>query len=131
VGEGTPAHDVVAAVLVEAGRVLLCHRRADLRWYPDVWDLPGGHVEPGESPAEAVRRECHEELDIEVVGERRLARVREDDLRLSVFLVSRWDGQPHNAAPEEHDEVRWFAVGELDGLVLADPGYAPLLRDAM
>ncbi len=130
-GESTPAHDVVAAVLVEAGRVLLCHRRTDLTWYPDVWDLPGGHVEPGESPAEALRRECREELGVDVVEAPRLAQVREDDLRLSVFLVSRCDGQPRNAAPEEHDELRWFAAGELDELALADPRYARLLRDAM
>ncbi len=129
--EGTPAHDVVAAVLVDAGRVLLCHRRADLTWYPDVWDLPGGHVEPGESPGQALRRECREELDVDVVGERRVAEVREDDLHLSVFVVSRWDGRPRNAASEEHDELRWFAAGELDGLALADHRYAPLLRDAL
>jgi mutator protein MutT len=131
VGEGTPAHDVVAAVLVEAGRVLLCHRRADLRWYPDVWDLPGGHVEPGELPAEALRRECREELDVDVVDERRVARVREADLHLSVFLVSRWNGRPRNAAPEEHDQLRWVGVDELDGLVLADHRYQQLLSDVV
>ena len=130
-GENVPAHDVVAAVLVEAGRVLLCHRRADLTWYPDVWDLPGGHVEPGELPADALRRECREELDVEVVDERRVARVREGDLHVSVFLVARWDGRPRNAAPEEHDELRWFAAGELDGLALADPRYRQLLGDAV
>ena len=99
VGESAPAHDVVAAVLVDVGRVLLCHRRADLRWYPNVWDLPGGHVEPGESAAEALRRECREELGVDVVEERRVARVREDDLHLSVFVVSRWDGRPRTPRP--------------------------------
>jgi 8-oxo-dGTP pyrophosphatase MutT (NUDIX family) len=130
-GESVPAHDVVAAVLVEAGRVLLCHRRADLTWYPGVWDLPGGHVEPGESPTEALRRECREELDVDVVDERQAAQVREGDLHLSVFVVSRWDGRPRNAAPEEHDELRWFVAGELDALALADRRYPRLLRDAL
>ncbi|WP_433427484.1 NUDIX hydrolase [Nonomuraea sp. CA-141351] len=36
---------IVTAVLRDGDRVLLCHRSAGRRWYPDVWDLPGGHVE--------------------------------------------------------------------------------------
>jgi 8-oxo-dGTP diphosphatase len=41
---------IVAAFLRDGNRVLLCHRSAARRWYPDVWDLPGGHVEDGEIP---------------------------------------------------------------------------------
>ncbi|GAA2693767.1 hypothetical protein GCM10010412_085480 [Nonomuraea recticatena] len=41
---------IVTAVLRDGDRVLLCHRSAGRRWYPDVWDLPGGHVEEGEDP---------------------------------------------------------------------------------
>ena len=122
---------VVAAILRDGERVLLCHRHPDRQWYPNVWDLPGGHVEPGELPAEALRRECREELDVDVVDKRRVARVREDDLHLSVFRVSRWNGRPRNAAPDEHDELRWVAVGELDGLVLADHRYRQLLSDVV
>lgn len=54
------ARDIVAAMLVRDGRVLLCHRCAARRWYPDVWDLPGGHVEGGESPGTALAREVYE-----------------------------------------------------------------------
>jgi 8-oxo-dGTP diphosphatase len=60
-------HDVVGAVLVDRSRVLLCHRRPDRAWYPDVWDLPGGHLEPGESSLAALGRECREELGIDVL----------------------------------------------------------------
>jgi 8-oxo-dGTP pyrophosphatase MutT (NUDIX family) len=44
-------HHVVAGLLVEADKVFLCHRSAGRRWYPNVWDLPGGHVEQNEAPA--------------------------------------------------------------------------------
>ena len=37
---------IVTALLRDGNRVLLCHRSPRRRWYPDVWDLPGGHVEP-------------------------------------------------------------------------------------
>ncbi|MGO9900150.1 MAG: NUDIX domain-containing protein [Solirubrobacteraceae bacterium] len=48
---------MTAAILIRAGRVLLCHRSPERRWSPGVWDLPGGHIEPGEAPGAAVARE--------------------------------------------------------------------------
>lgn len=39
---------VVPGLVRGDGRVLLCHRQADRASYPNVWDLPGGHIEPGE-----------------------------------------------------------------------------------
>src|SRR5690349_1557820 len=59
---------IVAALLRDGDRVLLCHRSAARRWYPDVWDLPGGHVEAGETPGAALVRELREELGI-TIGE--------------------------------------------------------------
>ncbi len=53
---------VVAALVRDAdGRVLLTRRRAD-QPMPLLWELPGGKIEPGESPEEALAREVHEEL---------------------------------------------------------------------
>jgi len=58
---------IAVAALLHDHHVLMVHRRPDRQWYPDCWDLPGGHVEAGESPEQAVARECHEELGIRVV----------------------------------------------------------------
>lgn len=120
-----PAHDVVTAALVRDGRVLLCHRTPARRWYPDVWDLPGGHVEPGEAPYDALARELREELGV-VLGPatRPWKRSRLPVARLTVWKVTGWDGEPANLAPEEHDDLRWFAPGELAGVALALPVYA-------
>lgn len=57
-------HHVVAGALVAGDRLLLCHRSPTRRWYPNVWDLPGGHVEAGESEPEALRRELYEEIGV-------------------------------------------------------------------
>ena len=45
------------------------------------------------------------------------------DLTLEVhaFLVTEWDGEPVNSAPDEHDDLRWFSPSELASLKLADP----------
>jgi 8-oxo-dGTP diphosphatase len=59
-------HQVVAAILRDDDRVLLCHRSPHRQWFPNVWDLPGGHVDAGEQPEEAVRRELLEELGVEL-----------------------------------------------------------------
>ena len=58
---------VTAAVLDEAGRVLLGQRAPDVR-YGGLWEFPGGKVEPGESDADAASRELAEELGVTVTG---------------------------------------------------------------
>jgi 8-oxo-dGTP diphosphatase len=115
-------HEVVVGALVRHGRVLLVHRSPDRDAYPGVWDLPGGHVEPGESELEALARELHEELGVRVTTGSasplcRLAAGRgEESVRLGAWLVSDWRGTPANLAPEEHDEIRWFGAEELPPL---------------
>jgi mutator protein MutT len=123
-------HQVVVGVLVRDGRVLLCHRRADRSWYPDVWDFPGGHVEDGESALTALARELREELGVDARGlGQQLARwvdleASED---ISFLAVPQWTGEVTNLALEEHDEIRWVTLDEAVGLRLADPRYVPLI----
>lgn len=57
---------VVAGVLVEDGRVLLSRRKAGSH-LEGMWEFPGGKVDAGESPTEALVRELREELGIEVI----------------------------------------------------------------
>lgn len=60
---------VAAAVVIQSGRVLLT-RRAEGQHLAGMWEFPGGKLEDGESPEEALVRECREECGIEVeVGE--------------------------------------------------------------
>jgi mutator protein MutT len=123
-------HHVVSGVLVQAGRVLLCHRRADRAWYPDVWDFPGGHIEEGETAESALRRELREELGIEATGwGPTLGRWVEDSQEDITFVrVNDWTGDVANLAPDEHDEISWFTEVEALRLELPDPRYAALLE---
>lgn len=126
---------VVAGALVDDGRILLAHRSPARRWYPDVWDLPGGHVEPGESGVQALVRELDEELGVTVVDGScvpvsTLTLTAGDgvgDLRLSVWSVRRWSGTPVNRCLEEHDQLGWFRAADLARLVLAHDDYPALL----
>lgn len=113
---------IAVAALVRDGLVLMVHRHPCRQWYPDCWDLVGGHVEDRELPREAVIRECFEELGVHVHEPVPIAMTSTDlTLEVHAFLVTEWDGEPVNSAPDEHDDLRWFLPSELAGLKLADP----------
>jgi mutator protein MutT len=124
-------HHVVAAILHRGNRVLLCHRAPDRRWYPGVWDFPGGHVEEGERPAQALRRELAEEIgvDVGVVVDEPVLHLIDDEtgFDLTVWHITSWTGTVRNRQPAEHDEVSWVAEPVLRHLDYADTSYLTVL----
>ena len=104
----------------------MVHRHPERRWYPDCWDLVGGHVEAGESPEQAVVRECGEELNVRIFDPRPIPMEFTDPtIEMHAFVVDRWEGEPVNAAPDEHDELGWFGPCELGDLKIADRACLP------
>ena len=106
--------EVVAGVLRDsAGRVLLAQRPPHGP-HAGLWEFPGGKREPGESAADALRRELHEELGIEAEPGSTLWRVPWTYPHVAVALeaieVTAWRGEPHG---REGQSVAWVAVDEL------------------
>lgn len=130
---GMPPVQMVAGLLSRNQQILLCHRRADRQCFPDCWDLPGGHIDEGEVAAETLVRELDEELGISVETPEGppWRTLRADGLELSVFLIDRWEGDPRNMAPDEHDTVEWVHTDDLAGLDYADQVYREMLPDAL
>jgi 8-oxo-dGTP diphosphatase len=120
---------VVVGAAIVRGATLLAQQRAWPAEAAGQWELPGGRVEPGESDVDALRRECVEELDVEIsVGER----VGQDvDLPggkvLRVFAAELAGGEPR---PVEHMGLRWLTSEELLTVVWlpADRLLLPALR---
>ncbi len=128
----TVKHCVSSGVFVRDGHVLMCHRRADLPWYPDVWDFPGGHLEDGETAVTALQRESREELGIEIAEPYLvLDRWVADDEDITFVLVRHWEGTPQNHAPEEHDDLRWFTLADALDHKLPDARYPDLISRAL
>ncbi|MEU4689689.1 NUDIX hydrolase [Actinoplanes sp. NPDC023714] len=129
----SPRARIVTGLLRDGGRVLLVHRSPGRRWYPDVWDLPGGHVEPGEPPGVALARELREEVGVMITAPAGppWQEVRGPTFDMRIWLIDTWAGTPVNAAPEEHDAIGWFTAGALGTLALAHDGYPALLAEAL
>jgi 8-oxo-dGTP diphosphatase len=128
--EGAAKPRIVGALLRDGDRVLLVHRSPLRRWYPDVWDVPGGHVEPGELPGAALAREVREELGVDIAtpSSPPVLEFPAETCDMQIWLIEAWTGSPANVAPDEHDAIAWFAEDALGELSLAHDGYLALFR---
>jgi mutator protein MutT len=90
-------------------RILLCHRRDK-----DLWNLPGGKVESGESPWEAAVRECQEEIAVKVTIDSLIGCYYKKDVDDLVFMFSASieNGQQLGMT-DEADDIRFFSIDDL------------------
>lgn len=107
------AVEVVAALIWEGDRFLICQRPVH-KARGLLWEFVGGKVEPGETRAQALVRECREELDITVeVGEvyQELTHVYPDlTVHLTLFRAAIAAGKPRRL---EHADLRWITAAEI------------------
>ena len=106
--------EVVAGILEREGRVLIGRRSAN-QSHPHQWEFPGGKVEPGETPAQALTRELQEELGIAGAGGEEILRYEftysgKSPIRLIFFRVTSYEGELRNAI---YPEMLWAARKEL------------------
>ena len=118
---------VVAALVREEGRILMSRRRPD-QAMPNLWEFPGGKVEPGEHPEAALVRELREELgcDVEVdrIHEVVFHAYPDFDLTMLVYASRIVGGRPRAI---EVAEIAWVEPARLPSLDLLPADY-PLAR---
>jgi 8-oxo-dGTP diphosphatase len=131
---------VVAAALIDPdGRVLIAERPAG-KAMAGLWEFPGGKIEAGETPEQALIRELAEELAI-TVREPCLAPFTfashaydKFHLLMPLFLCRRWEGIP---VPREHAAIKWVRPRDLIAnaqaypMPAADLPLLPMLRDLL
>ena len=91
---------VVAALIVKNGKVLICQRTRH-QTMPLKWEFPGGKIEDGEQPRAALRRELDEELGIHARIEQEVARIchaykNGGSVELRFYLVREYEGEVEN-----------------------------------
>ena len=108
--------EVVAAIIHDSeGRIFATQR--GYGDYKDGWEFPGGKMEPGETPEDALKREIWEELETKIVVERLVQTVDYDypqfHLTMHCFLCSIESG---SLILKEHEAARWLKPEELDSV---------------
>ncbi len=127
---------VVACALVDADNRVLIAKRPLGRHMAGLWEFPGGKIEPGERPEDALIRELAEELGIDVtescLAPLTFASHAYDDFHLlmPLYVCRQWDGE---VEAREGQELAWVRSNRLSGYDMppADEPLKAMLRDLL
>ena len=123
---------VVAAIIREGNKVFATQR--GYGEYKDGWEFPGGKIEPGETPQQALAREIKEELDTEIAVGDYLTTIEYDyptfHLSMQCFWCKIVDGTP---VLIEHEAARWLDLDHIDSVdwLPADLTIIPLIKSEL
>ncbi|OIN67602.1 DNA mismatch repair protein MutT [Exiguobacterium sp. KRL4] len=122
---------VVGAVVINSKDEVLCALRSPVMSLPNLWEFPGGKIEPGERPEESLFREIQEELNCTIQVDAHIETTRYEYEKVIVEL-STFQSTIVSGAPEalEHAELRWVPVKQLDSLNWA-PADVPAVEKIM
>jgi 8-oxo-dGTP diphosphatase len=108
--------EVVAAIIHDGeGRIFATQR--GYGDYKDGWEFPGGKMEPGETPEEALKREIWEELETDIAVERLVQTVEWDYPAFHLTMHCFWCSVESGCLTlKEHEAAKWLAMDELDSV---------------
>ncbi len=126
------AANIVNALLVRHGQILLARRSPHRRAYAGLWSFPGGHVEQDEAFDAALVRELREEIGVVPISFRWLTSIadpRDPTVIYHMAIVEAWNGEPA-VQGDEHTELCWYGFPLAAALPdLALPKYRRLLME--
>lgn len=108
--------EVVAAIIHDTnGRIFATQR--GYGDFKDGWEFPGGKMEPGESPEEALRREIWEELETRIVVERLVQTVEWDYPSFHLTMHCFWCHiESGHLLLKEHEAARWLSLSDIESV---------------
>ena len=108
--------EVVAAIIRDDEGRVFATQRGYGEWQ-DFWEFPGGKMEPGESPEEALKREIWEELETRIVIERLVTTVEWDYPKFHLKMHCYWcHVESGSLTLKEHEAARWLTKDELESV---------------
>ena len=123
--------EVVAAIIHDAdGRIFATQR--GYGEFKDYWEFPGGKMEPGELPEEALKREIWEELETRIVVERLVTTIEYDYPTFHLTMHCFWcHVESGSLTLKEHEAARWLQAHELDSVdwLPADKSVIDLIKN--
>lgn len=124
--------NVVAAVIRDGNKIFATQRGYGN--YKDFWEFPGGKIEAGEAPQQALVREIEEELDTEIVMGDLLTAVEYDYPEFHLSMKCFWCKVAEGKLTlKEHEAARWLDPDSLDSVewLPADLSIIPLIKDRL
>lgn len=110
-------HHIVVGAVIERDGLVLCARRGPNGTLPGLWEFPGGKIEPGETPQQALAREIDEELRCRIEVADEVTTTTHDYSFARITLTTYWctlaDGDP---TATEHEELAWVPTASLASL---------------
>ena len=106
----------VVAAIIRKGDKIFATQRGYGDW-KDWWEFPGGKIEPGESPEEALKREIREELSTEISVDKFLCTVEYDYPKFHLTMHCFWCSiESGNLILKEHEAAKWLSLDQLDSV---------------
>lgn len=118
----------VVGILQRGDKVLIGQRPLG-KPYSGYWEFPGGKIEANESGSEALKRELHEELGIEVISAKpwfeHTHSYPDRAVFLEMWLVEEFSGEPHG---KENQMLRWTTLSEISALRVLEGNWLIIKR---
>jgi 8-oxo-dGTP diphosphatase len=116
---------IAAGFIKKQGKLLIAKRSQKARLFPGQYELPGGKLEFGEDPKQALKREIMEEFEVRVKVHEPFhcfSWVSDDKMKqlVEIAFFAELDEDEKNIKLTEHEEIRWVTKGDLDGLDISE-----------